>query len=69
MEQIKFVENELINRTEHPNFSSGDTVTVHYKIKEGNKERTQLLRELFCKDEVKKELKHLLFVKFLAVLV
>ena len=42
MEQIKFVENELINRTELPNFSSGDTVTVHYKIKEGNKERTQL---------------------------
>lgn len=26
---------------EFPNFSSGDTVTVSYKIKEGNKERIQ----------------------------
>jgi len=25
----------------HPKFSSGDTITVHYKIKEGNKERIQ----------------------------
>ena len=25
-----------------PKFSAGDTVTVSYKIKEGNKERTQL---------------------------
>ena len=25
----------------HPEFSSGDTITVHYKIKEGNKERIQ----------------------------
>lgn len=24
-----------------PNFKAGDTVTVHYKIKEGNKERVQ----------------------------
>lgn len=27
-----------------PEFSSGDTVTVHYKIKEGNKERIQQYR-------------------------
>ena len=26
---------------EFPEFSSGDTITVYYKIKEGNKERTQ----------------------------
>ena len=26
------------------NFSSGDTITVHYKIKEGNKERIQQFR-------------------------
>jgi large subunit ribosomal protein L19 len=25
----------------HPDFASGDTITVHYKIKEGNKERIQ----------------------------
>ena len=24
-----------------PEFSSGDTITIHYKIKEGNKERVQ----------------------------
>ncbi len=27
-----------------PNFKSGDTITVHYKIKEGNKERIQQFR-------------------------
>jgi large subunit ribosomal protein L19 len=27
-----------------PNFGAGDTVTVSYKIKEGNKERIQLFR-------------------------
>ena len=28
-------------REKHPKFSSGDTVNVHYKIKEGSKERIQ----------------------------
>ena len=69
MEQIKFVENELIRTKELPNFSSGDTVTVHYKIKEGNKERTQLFKGVVLQRRGKKELKHLLFVKFRAVLV
>ena len=27
-----------------PNFSSGDTLTVYYKIKEGNKERIQFFK-------------------------
>src|SRR6185369_1033712 len=27
--------------TKHPAFKAGDTVTVHYKIKEGDKERVQ----------------------------
>ena len=44
MEQIKYVENELVSRNDFPNFSAGDTITVHYKIKEGNKERTQLFK-------------------------
>lgn len=44
MEQISYVENELVNRNEFPDFSAGDTITVHYKIKEGNKERTQLFK-------------------------
>ncbi|MGC6428392.1 MAG: 50S ribosomal protein L19 [Flavobacteriales bacterium] len=44
MENISYVENELLSRKDFPNFSAGDTITVHYKIKEGNKERTQLFR-------------------------
>lgn len=41
MEFIKNVENQLNNKAETPKFKSGDTVTVHYKIKEGTKERIQ----------------------------
>lgn len=41
MEAIKFVENDLSSVKELPSFKSGDTITVHYKIKEGNKERIQ----------------------------
>ena len=28
-------------RSKHPSFAPGDTINVHYKIKEGNKERIQ----------------------------
>lgn len=38
---MKFVEETLVDRKELPNFKAGDTVTVHYKIKEGDKERVQ----------------------------
>ncbi|MCB0402113.1 MAG: 50S ribosomal protein L19 [Flavobacteriales bacterium] len=41
MDAIKFVENELSPVNEFPSFKAGDTITVYYKIKEGNKERTQ----------------------------
>ena len=44
MEQITYVENELVKRNEFPDFSAGDTITVHYKITEGSKERTQLFK-------------------------
>jgi len=44
MEQINYVENELLKGNDLPSFSAGDTVTVHYKIKEGGKERTQLFK-------------------------
>ena len=42
-EIIKLVEQELNPdvRANYPNFSSGDTINVHVKIKEGNKERIQ----------------------------
>lgn len=41
MNLLDVVEQELAVENNHPNFSSGDTVTVHYKIKEGSKERIQ----------------------------
>ncbi len=41
-ELIRLVEAEYReNRQKFPNFQSGDTVNVHVKIKEGNKERIQ----------------------------
>jgi large subunit ribosomal protein L19 len=41
MEQFKAVEKVFSVKNEYPDFSSGDTITVHYKIVEGNKERIQ----------------------------
>lgn len=39
---IKIVEQEFAKeRKEFPNFKPGDTINVHVKIKEGNKERIQ----------------------------
>ena len=40
METIKNIEREQI-RMDLPDFAPGDTVTVHVKIREGNKERLQ----------------------------
>ncbi len=41
MDLMKVVENEYAAKKDFPNFKSGDTITVHYKIKEGTKERIQ----------------------------
>ena len=38
------IENQLINKKEHPQFKAGDTITVYYKIKEGEKERVQFFK-------------------------
>jgi large subunit ribosomal protein L19 len=39
---MKIVEQELASkRANHPNFKPGDTINVHVKISEGNKERVQ----------------------------
>ena len=40
METIKNIEREQL-RMDLPDFSPGDTITVHVKIREGNKERLQ----------------------------
>ena len=44
MDLIKFVENEFSVEKTHPEFGPGDTVTVSYLIREGNKERVQNYR-------------------------
>lgn len=44
MDLIKIAENQFDNKKEYPVFKAGDTVTVHYKIIEGNKERIQQYR-------------------------
>ncbi|MBK0379933.1 50S ribosomal protein L19 [Mucilaginibacter segetis] len=42
MDLVKFVEEQSIVKNEFPAFKAGDTVSVHYKIREGNKERVQI---------------------------
>jgi len=44
MDLMKIVADEYAGEVKHPEFSAGDTITVHYKIKEGNKERVQQFR-------------------------
>jgi large subunit ribosomal protein L19 len=44
MDLIKVAENTFTAKREYPEFKAGDTITVHYKIVEGNKERIQQYR-------------------------
>jgi large subunit ribosomal protein L19 len=44
MDLMKVVEKAFTPEITVPEFNSGDTITVHYKIKEGNKERVQQFR-------------------------
>ena len=41
MDLIKIAEEAFATKKELPSFKSGDTITVAYRIKEGNKERIQ----------------------------
>ncbi len=41
---VKFVQDEFVTKKEFPEFAAGDTITVYYEIKEGNKTRTQFFR-------------------------
>ncbi len=41
MDRIKEIANEVNEIKQWPSFSAGDTITITYKIKEGNKERLQ----------------------------
>ncbi|MDX1284697.1 MAG: 50S ribosomal protein L19 [Draconibacterium sp.] len=44
MDLVKVVEQEFAVEKNYPEFGAGDTITVSYKIKEGNKERIQNFR-------------------------
>lgn len=41
MDRIKQLEKEIAPVKQLPDFKAGDTITIHYKIVEGNKERIQ----------------------------
>ncbi|MFQ3350130.1 MAG: large subunit ribosomal protein L19 [Candidatus Arcticimaribacter sp.] len=41
---INFVQDQFIEKKEFPKFSAGDTITIYYEIREGEKVRTQFYR-------------------------
>ena len=41
---IKFVQDEFVTTKDFPEFAAGDTITVYYEIREGEKTRTQFFR-------------------------
>ena len=41
---LKFVQDEFVTKKEFADFAAGDTITVYYEIKEGEKVRTQFFR-------------------------
>ena len=49
MDLIKVAEQAFSTGKEHPSFKSGDTITIAYRIKEGNKERIQQYRGVVIK--------------------
>ena len=65
MDLIKVAEQAFAaeNPVEHPSFNTGDTVSVHYKIVEGNKERIQVFRGVVIQVKEPEALKLSLFVK------
>ena len=49
MDLIKIAEEAFATGKQHPSFKAGDTVTVAYRIVEGNKERVQQYRGVVIK--------------------
>ena len=41
---MKFVKDEFVTKKEFPAFGAGDTITVFYEIREGEKTRTQFFK-------------------------
>ncbi len=44
MDLINYVQEKYVERKDLPDFNAGDTITVYYQIKEGEKTRTQFFR-------------------------
>ena len=55
---IKIAEEAFATGKEFPKFKAGDTITVAYKIVEGNKERIQLYRGVVIKINGHQNTKH-----------
>jgi len=41
---VKYIQDEFVTKKEFPQFQAGDTITVYYEIREGEKTRTQHFR-------------------------
>ena len=41
---VKYIQDEFVTKKELPQFQAGDTITVYYEIREGEKKRTQHFR-------------------------
>jgi large subunit ribosomal protein L19 len=41
---VKFIQDEFVEKKELPEFNAGDSITVYYEIKEGQKTRTQFFK-------------------------
>jgi large subunit ribosomal protein L19 len=44
MDLLKYVQDSFIEKNDLPEFAAGDTITVYYQIKEGDKTRTQFFK-------------------------
>jgi large subunit ribosomal protein L19 len=44
MDLLKYVNDEFGTKSDLPKFQAGDTITVYYEIKEGDKSRTQFFK-------------------------
>ncbi|WP_185853215.1 50S ribosomal protein L19 [Blattabacterium cuenoti] len=50
---IRYTEDKFIHRNEFPLFNSGDTITVFFEIKEGEKKRIQSFKGVVIKKQGK----------------
>jgi ribosomal protein L19 len=69
MDLVKFVEEQSVEIKKVPAFKAGDTVSVHYKIREGNKERIQVYQGVVIQRNSVGVSEHLPYVKYQTVLV